>query len=917
METLRIKPCEPMPKVESWDDDIDLAVGVDELSFGNTSTAAPSRRDSHSSHLSTSARSELESLQGEETQLQLPTNDEKSTLDAVAVARNAGIPIPQNVPPSALTGGTIRRLGGRKTQKAMAEDWTEDLILPEQGQLLHIKRRDASKFPAVLRQVSDGSSTCRPAKPPSKKSQSQVAEALKATPARGGPINLDDFKDDDDFFGDGMETIKVSRRQAKPLSLITPPTPQKGDAADDDFETDLELPPDGKLQLSKSRDIPKTPAISTAASDDFDWGEGSLGTRFGGTRRSARSSSASALSPSVSSSITAESEDDSFEGLLLPNGPLDLRDRLQRRRISRSPERILEEPAEPRKQSLKKVEKDTSKSQEDILEGLDIGDGEVFDSKKLTLNRNIKVKNARPHSPTRPKTTMSLTFTNKPCPAPSRLPRPSHERARSSLEPVSESGDPIQCRNNRRSLSRLGGHSAQSSISSIATPTTPSSATSIPTTAGRRQLAQKPSQALLRNPEPPHTTSAQLLRLKRSCPIMKATQPPSKPLTSRYDRPPSRTENSSRQPHIRPKTPVERRPKTPTEKRTAEGAAARARKNTVPFLPAGASVSASQHISAKSSRAFRRHDSDNSLEFRPNSRAVSRLTIRSPSPRRHRMFPDTWRHQTKPTRQRHFGDGHELDGFDDLPTSKEMEAKFMHQPVMSGPKTTFRSKNFQNILPDRTAIPSPLTPYAPGRVDNVPHFARDTAASRIARETSLAQRAAPSGPGVPLTAQSVAQLSARTNFTPQLPGNTVRSRKSRKPVQSKPLLISNLNSNKQSKRMLFFPPLPRIFVVLTVLHSYKWHALQPGDFSLGRKRECPGCIRASCLLSINDIPTHAARKGECHAALGSYHEHQRDQGRSSGGSDGVRSSEYVLAQDGNAKKFGKVRDRHNGWFQRL
>ncbi|KAJ2902360.1 hypothetical protein MKZ38_000677 [Zalerion maritima] len=790
-----------MPDVESWDDD-DFAIGGDDLTLGSTnnSTAGPSRRESHSSHLS--FRSDLESLQGEEKQVHLPGDDEKSTLDAVTVARNAGIPIPQNVPPSALTGGTIKRLGGRKIQKAMvAEDWTDDIVLPEQDQALCIKTQDASKFPAVLRQVSSGSATGSPVK--------QQASPLKLVEAKppsmlGGAINLDQFKDnddDDDLFGDGMETIKVSKNwQTKPISLITPPTPQKNSDRVDEFENDLELPSNGKLELSKKRDIPKTPSTNT--SDDFDWGEGSLGTRFGGTRRSARSSSASALSPSVSSSITAESEDETFDGLLLPTGRVDFSQRLQRRRISRSPDRIPEEPEQPKSSPKKPPQKTGKGDQEDLLDGLDLGEGEVFDSKKLTLNRNIKLKNARPSSPARPKTAVSLTFTNKLAAGTSRLPRPNHERARSSLEPVSESGESMQTARNRRSLSRVGGHSAHSSISSINTPTTPSStSSSIPSTPNRRQLGQKTSQSSLRsNDHAPHTTSAQLLRLKRSCPVMKALQSPAKPMVSRYERPPSRTDTSSRQSYMRPKTPVERRPKTPTERKTVESAAAQARKNPLPFLPAGASSSQSHHVTAKSSRTFRRHDSDNSLDFRPYSRTVSRSTMRSPSPRRGRIVPDgSWRHQTRPARQRNFGDGHELDGFDDLPTSKETEARYMRQPVASGPKLSLRNKHYQNILPDRTATPSPLTPYTPARVDNTPHFARDTAASRIARETSLAQRGGPGGPVAPLTSQRVAQLASRPNFNPLLPQNTIRSKKSRRPISTKPLLISNLNSSKQSK----------------------------------------------------------------------------------------------------------------------
>src|SRR3569833_2428634 len=122
--------------------------------------------------------------------------------------------------------------------------------------------------------------------------------------------------------------------------MITPPTPQKNNGGDDDFEQDLELPSDGKLKLSKRKEIPKTPSMNTL--DDFDWGEGSLGTRFGGTRRdgrSQRSSSVSALSPCVSSSLTMESEDETFDGFVLPSGPVNFEERGGGRRGGRAPRR--------------------------------------------------------------------------------------------------------------------------------------------------------------------------------------------------------------------------------------------------------------------------------------------------------------------------------------------------------------------------------------------------------------------------------------------------------------------------------------------------------------------------------------------------------------------------------------------------
>jgi hypothetical protein len=817
--TLRLKARPPVEdQIENWDDE-DFLIDGEDIAFpsiSNSVNISSNRRDSASSF-----RSDFESVHGEEEkQVHLPDNDEKSTLDAIAAAAKAGIPLPKNVPPSALMGGTIKRLGGRKIKKIIQEDWVDDLEFPDAGQVLKIKSRDNAHFPEVLRQVSN-SAQPSPSKPPKEFPMTMQEEPKDTKSTSSSFIDLEKFRDaddDDDFFGDGGDTIKVSKRREapKPLSLITPPTPQKptGDifGGDDDFEDDFELPEDGKLKLSSKREIPKTPTLTNIL-EDLDWAEGSLGTRFGGTRRDAqstRSSSVSAFSPSIASSIM-ESEDEAFDGLIIPNGPLDFGERLKRRRKSRSPARIAEETIQEEPAREEPIRRRSDKDdKEDFLAGLDIGDGEVFDSRKLTLNRNIQVKATRPTSPSRPKASVALKFTNKPVTA-SRLPRPmgpmgpmvSHERShtQSSLEPVSESGGPIQRAHSRRSL-----HSAQSSVTSLGsatTPSTPSSAQTLtPTTPRRRELGQRTSQVSLRTE--PTTTNSQLLRLKRSLPAMRATQSPARPPPTRgYERPPSRTEQTSRgPPTLRPKTPVERM-------RTSESAAALARKAPVPFLPAGASAHQSYNVNAKT-RSFRRHDSETSIEYRPNSRAVSRSTIRSPSPRLFRSAEKAtaegaWGRLSMPRRARNFGDGHELDAFDDLPTSTNAESKFLKQPLSA--KSQTKTRGYQSILPDRNVTPSPRAPYS-SRVDNVPSFARDTAASRNAREASLAQRNPP-GMIAPLTTQRIAQLSVKNNYNaqPQFGLPTAKGRKLRRSPQSKPHLISNLNPPKDPKSAFLLLPL--------------------------------------------------------------------------------------------------------------
>lgn len=784
-------------EIESWDDG-DLMLESDAFSVrsGSAMTRPPSRRrDSNSSHLS--RRSDLESwAEEEEHNVHLPGDDENSTLAAISAAQSAGIPLPKNIPSSALTGGTIRRLGGRKIRRIVQEDWENDLELPDGAHGLKIKpetRSELTDFPEVMRQVSNSGSVHGFKSSPAQSPAHQRSPGLLSAKFSSSGISLDKFKDnddDDDFFGDGFETIKISKaKQApKPVSLITPPTPSKQEDVrepDDDFETDLELPFSGKLQLTTKRDIPKTPSI---ASEDIDWGEGSLGTRHGGTwrdRRSNRSSAASALSPSVSSSITAESEDETFDGLVLPPGPVNFQQRLEKRRTSRSPNRKLESPiSPPPKKPSPKKSSPAEADKPDFLDGLDLGDGDVFSSGKLTLHRNIKVKETRPSSPARPKTAVSLTFGNKP--SSSRLPRLSHERSHSiPLEPVSESGGPIPQRV-RRPPSRYG-HSAQSSLSSIPTPTTPSPNQRFhPSTPGRRELGTKTSTPSLRNE--PTTTSAQLLKQKRSLPAIRALNPPSKQLAYR-DRPSSRSDN---RPHSN------MRPKTPNEQQRSPGfdtPASQARRAHQTFLPAGASQTKSQHVIVKSARQFRRHDSDNSIDLRPVSRANSRGTTRSPSPQqRFRVAADTWERLSRPKHKKHFGDGHELDGFDDLPTSRDLETRFTKQPSSAGSKTSARPKSF-HVAQDRLSTPTPTTFST---ATSTPRFARDTAASRIARETSLATRSAFNGPLAPVAAQRGTQP-PRSHLNVQAPAKRSKRSSKKPPTQSKPHLISNLNGGKDPK----------------------------------------------------------------------------------------------------------------------
>ncbi|KAF2083863.1 hypothetical protein K490DRAFT_50567 [Saccharata proteae CBS 121410] len=606
--------------VESWDDDHDFDGDL----FANP-LAATQSSFSASSRASVSARSE--SMTGDDDwQVLLAPDDHTSTQNAISSAKLAGIPIPTDVPSSALLGGAIKRLGKKPSrQKIRADDdWGDDLELP-------------------------GSSS----------------EALK---------------------------LKTPR-------------------------------------------LPSTPALHHDDDDDFDdWAEGSLGIRFAGTKRDTRnrssSMSASAMSPSMGSCMTLESEDDDLVGLVLPKQPIDFNAMLRKRQeaesqklpppeeiplpeVEKEQEELTAAPESHQQQPQQEPEREPERrpmppplatpfatpavEEEDFFADLDISPTEVLDTKKLTLNRNVKVNNQKQQlPPPQARSSTTLTFTDKP--TVSRIPRPlGGAPTRSRLDPVYESGASQVTRHTRGA---------------------------------------------------PTTTNAQLLRAKRSAPVLRSDYRPT------------------------------------------------AKQPPVPFLPAGSTSSQSHHIKSKGSQGHLRRDSDPHRASSPTPRALSRLAPRHPSAgsRRKDIAPEALSREaaakrmfTKPARKRNFGDGTELEIFDDLPTSAAKESKYMKQPANRPPSKQLKHQHSQSKLPipERMQTPLPPSPHK----ENTPRFARDTAASRIAREQRLAgTRSRGEGPLMPVAANWKAQIAARS------PHTSPTSMRKKRTSGLQPFLIKQMNA---------------------------------------------------------------------------------------------------------------------------
>jgi hypothetical protein len=606
--------------IENWDNDDDFQGDL----FAPSATlqlAAPfsSAPSVHSSRQSINSESNAGDDDWQEVHLN-PT-DEKSILNAISSAKQASIPIPENVPSSALLGGSIKRLGKKKSKTKTQDDWGDDLEFPETG-----------------------------------------ADGLKL-----------------------------------------------------------------KLQQASSPPAPVTPS-ATDDQDDFEWAEGSLGIRSAGTKRNnrARSSSISAMSPSMGSIMTLESEDDGLDGLVLPSGDLDFAARLQKRKTTDHDD-MESSPAPAEKATV-----DQSPSQQkqftdsdDFLDGLDVGPGELLDPKRPHFNPNVQVHAVKTHTPTS-RTGTTLTFTDKP--STSRIPRPSgslkvaskHDPL-SRLEPVYESGASQKHRQNRPA---------------------------------------------------PTTTSAQLLRSKRSAPLLG---------------------NNYRA--------------TPRQ----------------PFRPAGSTPSQPHSFASSTAAGHLRRDSDPKRAQSPALRSNSRLGgpfQETPSRAGHRRSigkePDFIERLTK-RKLANFGDGTELEAFDDLPTSASKERPYVKSPAVpasSRAKTASAAGSVHQLRhqqsysklpmpPDRMGTPlPPSTPRSPPKADNTPRFAQDTFATRMARQQRLADMTTPgsgrprSGPLQPVSTNWKAQVAAAS------PHNSPTAPKRRKGTGQKPKLIKGISTGAPKSELM-------------------------------------------------------------------------------------------------------------------
>ena len=784
--------------IECWDDDGDLQCNEDiqfrtvsrATSVTNSSARPSGHRDSISSRRS--ARSDLDSNAGgdEDWQVLLHESDDLVNDRAFASARGAGIPLPANVPKSALVGGTIKRLGRKKPNRVFADDWAEDLELPNSDSVLELKYPLEPGFPESLGQISSaGASPVKPSSPLQDDNISPWPSAL---------TSLSDFRlEGDSSDMQDMSTIEIAKLRTQPRETpISDSGPNNADVEnlDDDFEFPAE---DVPLHLPPRKARRTTPS-PTPEEFDVDWCEGSIGIRFGGTTRdrpSNTSSSMSVVSPSASSCLSM-SDDDGLDGLVIPEGPLALKKR---------------QDAAPGAASTHSVKSQTGHSPtypDDFFSGIEVEGDDVFTGAKRSLNPNVKCKTERPCSPARRPET-AVTFTKSTGSPKTRIPRPTnHIHSHSThLETVSEGGAPPPKPGDLRP--HLGENPLHPSTSKppLSNPTTSTNRLTL----NRRQTGARSLKAAVAD-EPVAGTSRHPLKTKRSMPTICNSHSAASTELPVYS--PSRNDGLGRSLAV-----YNTRSFTPAD-RIGNSMRSLNRRQLAPFIPAGATGNRSHHVSVKNHRHSARANSDNTSPLsnaQGSSFRTARLNRKEPIGNiPGETFPElglsaTNRTITRPSFRQKFGDGTELESFDDLPTSSQSESRFVKNPAGRGIPRSLRSRlNLSQGNQQPTEPPAePTTPVSVAKPpDFTPRFARDTNASRNAREQRISSMNTniKSREGNPLMSLSTSRRS-QANTRGSSGSTSARSRKGKLPISpgSKPHLIKPIGTGVQEAKCKSLP----------------------------------------------------------------------------------------------------------------
>ncbi|GAO46244.1 hypothetical protein SAICODRAFT_30214 [Saitoella complicata NRRL Y-17804] len=411
----------------------------------------------------------------------------------------------------------------------------------------------------------------------------------------------------------------------------------------EDMADEFDLPPDFDLMKAistrqmPSSSTPKHPAPSDPDHEEReDWGEGSLGIR---TARSNRSSmtSAAGFSPGLSTGNNTMSESDDegvFGGLLLPHPGFDFRAALAKRQAQSKVEAL----------GVKSPLLTPDVEEDDLESGLEITE-DAFNPAKLEKKKITRRDGGAAKISLVKNVQMELRFTPSPAPGPSRIPKlkASTPDLRSAARGGWGMGTPL-------STTRVPPPATR--VSSSGGPLVPP-----PPKENQKPLTKKQSMLTLRQPTLTPRTSTPNLRASSSISSLRTVSASHASNPSRVPtvQVPQRSVSSRFTP-ARSMTPiVDTATDTPTQSRP-------------PLFFAGGIVGGRSHHAA-----LRHQHREPSYD---RDRAPSALSMRSPNERQGagslRLAPP-----------KRYGDGTELDRFDDLAVSPAVERKFMVSTVSS------------------------------------------------------------------------------------------------------------------------------------------------------------------------------------------------------------------------------------------
>ncbi|KAI5307303.1 hypothetical protein KEM56_000306 [Ascosphaera pollenicola] len=791
---------EAEPSIENWDDDGDLQC-INDLQFriaskaylrSNSIVALQSARPAHHRDSISSRRSlRSDSNNGDlddDSAFTLDDDDRSFSQNALSALQSGSFPVQPTIPAPAQ--------GGQNHRDSLTDDWADGLDLSS----FHGK----VKLPPAL-PIPDSFSSVR------KSPLSWLQDTSR--PEFGSRRNRASFQgENNNIRQHENDTIRVSKLPpglSQPMSAIdsasvnpftTHSDIQLHDSAQqDEYEDGLEFPTHGTLKLALRLKHQDEDRIH----DDIDseWAEGSLGVRHGGTKNEQTGRYSAVYSPSISSRLTVESEDDVLDGLVFPDDPSDFVKTLQQRLEAAQSE---QPPKLPENQQTVNPEPSVSCT-DDFLADFDIVGEDAFDPKKRTSHQNIRLKSQCTPSDTKPAPDALPSL--KPLPnLITRIPRPAthHDRSQSAhvlpasmLEPVAEGGT-VSSRYNR-SRSQLANHATNASSSSIPLPV--NNPTTQSSNLGRNPSKRSKSRETI-SPSS-QAPSSQGQKVRRSASAVRAS--PLNSINGQGKGPRAASATRSR-------TPIDRGPNV--------SRSGTLRRNMPPFLPAGTAKRQSHHANMRAAAETQRRSNSNVQDNAPINRSFSKsqggnnpLFQRKDGGGPPQSLSNIKKQaMARPNWRKTFGDGTELDVFDDLPTSASAESKYVRKPSRNSTQRSLRIKVSNQSTLSNNSRSTESAPVSPFRSGFKPRFARDTEASRSARgqrpESAVGrERTRVPVPSTPVTATPPKPQPVKDG----LPALSTKQHKL--PNNSKPHLIrpmgSGVHHSKYVKGMRYNPALYR------------------------------------------------------------------------------------------------------------